>query len=109
MSDKFTLISVNGLPYITPTDRRALSWMLKIGASAAHSPRKQFELKPSNDLPAVIQRLNDQTNDRRLLDSERRGAAIMLERIEKETGRGMMFFEFWSISSTYRGRYYLFA
>lgn len=109
MNNKFTLISVNGLHYITPTDRRALSFMLKVNASEAHTPRKQFELKPSNDLPAVVEKLKDRAGDQQLLSYERQNAAAMLERIKKETARGMMFFEFWAMDRTWRGRYYLFA
>jgi len=95
--------------YITATDRRALAWMLENGSKSAITMRKEFELKPSNELPELTAKWSGRANDSRLLSFEREEARRMLAKIEKAKGEGLQLYRFWAMDKTYRGSYYVFA
>ena len=106
---QFELISTYGAGYITPTDRRALSWMLKNGSENAFTARKEFELRRSDDWPGVLSELEKRAKDTRLLNYEREAAKKMIRRGSDAFAAGRRFYVFFAMDHTFRARYFLFA
>lgn len=90
----FTLVSGDGRPYITTTDRRALSTLLKFGAAAAQTPKKRYAIEKAaaGDLDKIIDRLQEKETGKGSLDFERRDAFKMQQTIEKERRAGAVLY-----------------
>jgi len=105
----YTLIDKSGVAYITPLDRRALSAMLEVNATKAHTARKEYTMKLSGKLDDITDALIRKTNDTRLLSYERQNAEKMLNKALKEKRAGRLFWELHAIDKTYHAIYYFFA
>lgn len=110
MARYYKLIDSTGRPYITATDRRALSMMVHCGAVAAHSARKSYKIRISQNLGNILGRLQDTAGDARALSFEKKDAARMIQAIQEEQAAGLLFYEM-EVKTGDRpeGLYYFFA
>ena len=93
MARYYKLIDSTGRAYITKTDREALAFMLAMEGVKAHTARKNYQIRGSQDLGRITDRLTKTLEDSRALDFEKRDAGRMLQTIEKELAAGRIFYE----------------
>ncbi len=106
---KYTLISSDGHPYITGTDRAVLNALIAAGAVRGCTARKHYQIRGSQDLGQIIARLKERAEDSRRLSCERTRAAGMLKKINQAMDAGDLFLEMEAWSGSRReGKYHFF-
>ena len=110
MARYYKLIDSTGRPYITNLDRKALAMMVHCQAVAAHTARKSYKIRISQDLARILESLAKTAGDVKSLSFERRDAERMIRTIQEEQAAGLLFYEMEVTEGTSpAGKYHFFA